>query len=100
MAGNNLRKRMTIRQNEIITGFIFVGPALIYMMLMIGYPVVYNLILSFQDISAYNLAAGMERPFVGFENYKTVIGQETMSYAVRNTFFYTLFYYFVEYAFE
>jgi multiple sugar transport system permease protein len=82
-------RHLTQRQDEILTGILFVAPALIYMILLIGYPIIYNIILSFQDVSAYNLAAGMERPFIGINNYKTVIANETMSYAVKNTLFYT-----------
>jgi multiple sugar transport system permease protein len=81
---------MTQRKNEILTGTLFVAPALFYMLMMIGYPIVYNIILSFQDVSAYNLAAGMERPFIGLENYRTVFANETMSWAVKNTIFYTI----------
>ncbi len=73
-----------------MTGFVFVAPALIYMLLLIGYPIVYNLILSFQDVSAFNLAAGNERPFIGLQNYKTVFADETMKFAIRNTFIYTV----------
>jgi multiple sugar transport system permease protein len=84
------RKHLTQKQDEILTGVLFVAPALIYMVLMIGYPIIYNIILSFQDVSAYNLATGMERPFVGINNYKTVVAHETMPYAVKNTLFYTV----------
>lgn len=81
---------MTQRRKDVLTGFAFVAPALVYMLLMIGYPIVYNIILSFQDISAFNLAAGMERPFIGLGNYRTVFANETMVYAIRNTFIYTV----------
>ena len=80
----------TQRRRDIMIGYMFVAPALIYMMLLIGYPIIYNLILSFQDISAFNLAAGNERPFIGLDNYKTVFANETMKYAFRNTFTYTI----------
>jgi multiple sugar transport system permease protein len=78
------------RWQEIRTGLLFVLPALAYMILMIGYPVAYNVILSFREVSAFNLAAGNPRPFVGFGNYKTVFTDQTMPYAFRNTFIYTM----------
>jgi multiple sugar transport system permease protein len=81
---------MTQRKNEIMTGVLFVAPALIYMFLMIGYPIVYNIVLSFTDVSAYNLAAGMERPFIGWGNYRTIFAHETMPWAIKNTLFYTV----------
>jgi multiple sugar transport system permease protein len=80
---------VTQRNQEIRAGILFVAPALIYTMLMIGYPIVYNIVLGFQDVSAFNLAGENEHPFIGFDNYRTVMAKETMPYAVRNTFFYT-----------
>lgn len=81
---------LTGRRREIITGFLFVAPALIYMLVLIGYPIVYNIMLSFQDISAFNLAAGSERPFIGLDNYRTVFSSPVMPYAFRNTFIFTI----------
>lgn len=83
------RRRLSQRRREYLTGFLFVSPALIYMLLLIGYPILYNIVLSFQDVSAFNLAAGGVRPFVGLQNYRTVFADETMKYAIGNTFFYT-----------
>lgn len=74
---------------EKIIGFMFVMPALIYMLVLIGYPIVYNIILSFQDISVFNMAPEMEKKFIGFENYKAVLQNDTMLPAVKNTLFYT-----------
>jgi len=60
------------------------------MILLIGFPILYNFMLSFQDVSAFNLAAGIKRPFVGLQNYRTVFADETMGSAIWNTFFYTV----------
>jgi multiple sugar transport system permease protein len=81
---------MTQRNNEIMTGVLFVAPALIYMFLMVGYPILYNVALSFTDVSAYNLASGMERPFIGWGNYRTIFTHEIMPWAIKNTLFYTV----------
>ncbi len=84
-------KGMSERTHNIFTGYMFVGPALIYMLCLIGYPIVYNIMLSFRDVSAFNLAGGAARPFVGFQNYITVFKDETMMAAIVNTFKYTIF---------
>jgi multiple sugar transport system permease protein len=84
------RRRLSQQGQEYLTGFLFIIPALVYMLLLIGYPIVYNVILSFQDVSAFNLAAGGVRPFIGFQNYRTVFADETMKFAIWNTFFYTV----------
>jgi multiple sugar transport system permease protein len=87
-----LRRPRSIKQrtSEVLAGFLFVGPALLYMLLFIGFPIVYNFILSFQDVSAFNLAAGGVRPFIGLRNYQKVFADKTMGEAVWNTFYYTV----------
>ena len=82
--------RLNERGREIRAGYLFVAPALLYMILMLGYPIVYNIILSFQDVTAFNLAAGHERPFNGLANYKEVFANSTMPFAIKNTLVYTI----------
>jgi len=78
------------RAEEIRTGLLFVAPALIYMIFLVGYPVVYNFILSFQNVTAPTLAAGAERSFVGLDNYRAVFASPNMMVAIRNTLFFTI----------
>ena len=84
------RKRTTKMNKDVLIGICFVLPALLYMTLMIGYPIVYNWVLSFQDVSVFNMAQGTARPFVGLENYQKVMDNDIMPYALKNTFFYTV----------
>ena len=84
------RKRFNLETKERIIGLCFVCPALIYMLVLIGYPIIYNIVLSFQDVSVFNLGAGAEKPFVGLQNYRSVLTNETMGPAIRNTFVYTI----------
>lgn len=39
-------------------GFLFVLPALLYMLVFVGYPVIKNIILSFQNVTVANLVRG------------------------------------------
>lgn len=82
--------RLDERGREIRAGYLFIAPALLYMIIMIGYPIIYNIILSFQDVTAFNLATGNERPFIGLGNYKEAFANDTMKAAVQNTFLYTI----------
>lgn len=77
-------------RREALIGLCFVLPGLTYMLVMIGYPIVYNIILSFQDVSVFNLGAGAEKPFIGLENYRQIFANDTMGPALRNTFMYTV----------
>jgi len=83
-------RRFGWSKKETLTGILFVLPALVYMLVLIGYPIVYNIVLSFQDVSIYNIGPEAERPFVGLSNYITVMKDSTMIPAVKNTLFYTI----------
>ena len=52
-------------------GYFFILPAVIYMLIFIGYPIVYNWIISLQDVTATTLASAA-RDFVGLDNVKAI----------------------------
>ena len=83
-------KMSSQRKEEITAGVLFVAPAFVYMMLLVGYPIFYNIILGFQNVTVRNLAAGQVRNFVGFDNYVTLFGTPAMQAALRNTLFFTV----------
>ncbi|MCF3934858.1 sugar ABC transporter permease [Acuticoccus sp. M5D2P5] len=55
-----------------------------YMVAFVGYPVVYNLVMSVQDVTLGNLAT-WDRPFVGLGNYVELIANERFRLVVRNS---------------
>ncbi|SFL33710.1 carbohydrate ABC transporter membrane protein 1, CUT1 family (TC 3.A.1.1.-) [Gracilibacillus orientalis] len=71
-----------------IEGYIFVLPAVIFMLLLIGYPLIYNIVLSFQNVDLSNLGGG-DKSFVGFDNYRNVSGEEAFGISIKNTLIYT-----------
>ncbi|MDQ0338584.1 multiple sugar transport system permease protein [Caldalkalibacillus uzonensis] len=70
-------------------GYLFILPAIIYMLLLIGYPLIYNIILSFKDSNLMNLATA-DSHFVGWRNYREVINSEVFRISLKNTFIYTV----------
>jgi multiple sugar transport system permease protein len=82
--------RSSIREKkERIIGYCFILPAVSYMLVLIGYPIIYNWIISFQDVTAQTLSS-TARDFIGFENYKVILGNPTFSRALLHTFIYTI----------
>ena len=49
-------------------GYLFVLPALAYMLFFVGYPIVSNIILSLQDVTVATLTSP-DKPFIGLQNY-------------------------------
>lgn len=71
-------------------GLLFILPAFLYMLIFVGYPILSNLILSFQDVSVKNLVHG-QKHFVGFTNYLQIFGDEVFVKAMGNTLKFTIY---------
>lgn len=70
-------------------GYLYVLPAIFYMIIFIGYPIVSNFILSFQDVTVTTLFGG-KKPFIGLQNYITLFQDEVLVRSIINTFIFTL----------
>lgn len=70
-------------------GYLFVLPGVLYMLFFVGYPIVYNIILSFQDVTQKNLING-ERTFVAFANYLELFRDSVFTSSILNTLIYTV----------
>jgi len=70
-------------------GLLFVLPAFLYMAVFVGYPIVRNIILSFQDVSAFNLVQG-EKKFIGLANYIEIFKDPVFLTSLVNTLVFTI----------
>ena len=61
-------------------------PTIAVLALVVGYPIVYTVILSTQD---YNLVATEAARFVGAHNYRKLVGDPIFWQSLRNTALYT-----------
>ena len=69
--------------------YIFILPGFIYLVAICGYPLIYNLILSFKNVNVKNLANGAS-VFVGLDNYKQLFADPTFQLVFKNTIEFTL----------
>jgi multiple sugar transport system permease protein len=85
-----LRKKYS---NEFIKeerkGYLFVLPALLFMLAFVGYPIIYNFILSFHDVNVMTFSQPV-KPFVGLQNYVDMFKNPTMKISIWNTLIFTL----------
>lgn len=81
--------KKTIQAKRSREGYGFVIPAFIYLIVVVGYPLVYNFVLSFEDLSVKNFNTGGVK-FVGFENYINLSKNPTFWLIFRNTFIFTI----------
>lgn len=73
-------------------GFLFALPAVIYMLVFIGYPMVQNFILSFKNVDVYTFADASKQSWVGFQNYTELLSGENsiLPKAIMNTLVFTV----------
>jgi multiple sugar transport system permease protein len=67
---------------------VFLVPALLYVLFAFVVPIVYNLILSFEQTSPATIAS-LFAPFAGLSNYKATLVQATTQSAIVRTFTFT-----------
>lgn len=65
--------------------FLLVAPALVIMAGVLGYPLVDTVILSFQDERRGNLWMHTSPPWVGFDQYRSVLGDSQFWHVVLHT---------------
>ena len=63
---------------------ILVGAALLFLVALAGLPLVYNVLMSFQQVDMFTLGS-LIRPFAGLTNYVAVVQQPEFWLVTRNT---------------
>ena len=63
---------------------LLVGIALLFLLVMAGLPLVYNVLMSFQQVDMFTLGA-LVRPWAGWDNYVEVVRQPEFPLVLRNT---------------
>jgi len=82
-------ERRSGRLSERLTQWLFLAPAIIYVVAFFGWPIVNNLIMSFQEYTVRTFVTG-EAPWVWFENYISVFNSRIFGTTVLNTFLFTV----------
>ncbi|MHB9295709.1 multiple sugar transport system permease protein [Pillotina sp. SPG140] len=63
----------TVTKSSPNLGIIFVLPALIYMMVFVGYPTVQNILLSLKNVDVFSFARPDQQEFIGIQNYRDLL---------------------------
>lgn len=83
MEENHKMSRLRFKVN---TGYIFILPAIILFIVLILYPIIYNINLSFYQWNG----ASIHKIFIGFENYITLIKDNVIAICLKNSLLYIL----------
>ena len=69
-------------------GYYFVLPSLIFMLALVGFPIMYNFVLSFNNTDVITIGQHSEK-FVGLQNYIDLFKISTMKTSIINTIVFT-----------
>ncbi|MNJ34328.1 carbohydrate ABC transporter permease [Paenibacillus bouchesdurhonensis] len=87
---------MELNKRNLLISLAYVVPALIFMLVLIGYPLFYNIKISFQHLDLMTLN-NPDIAFAGLDNYRKVIGLDSFHIAFKNTFFFTFWSIFLQF---
>ena len=79
---------MKIATKKKLEGYMFILPGFIYILVILGYPLVYNIILSLRNINVKTFASHTD-VFVGLQNFKDLIADPTFQKIFKNTLVFT-----------
>jgi len=70
-------------------GYVFLLPAVVYLLVVIGYPLFDTIRMAFQEVTLRTLASG-HRPFNGLENFRNVLHAPAFPMALQNSLVFTI----------
>jgi multiple sugar transport system permease protein len=82
-----MRASLSVRRN--IEGYAFVLPGMVYILALLGYPLVYNFILGFRNVDVRTFKSGAD-VFVGLANYQFLFKDPVFLLVFRNTIVFTI----------
>ena len=84
--------REAIASSHQLVGYLFVLPALLFLLVFVAYPIFYNFVLSFKDVDLTNTNFPDKQNVVGFKNYVALFTDvdQQMAGAIVNTLVFTV----------
>lgn len=79
---------MKIATKKKLEGYLFVLPGFLYILLILGYPLVYNVVLALRNVNVKTFASHTDI-FVGLQNFKVLMADPTFQKIFRNTLVFT-----------
>jgi multiple sugar transport system permease protein len=77
------------RRRRVLAQWLFIAPAVLYMLAFFGYPLVRNVAMSFQDYTFATYFTG-EAPFNGLANWRAVLADELFGASLWHTLVFTV----------
>ena len=88
-ARHRLAPRLSARRKQQLAGWLFLAPAIAYLLFAFALPIVYNVMLSFEQTSPATIA-NFTAPFAGLDNYRFVLDDPTSRAPIVRTLEFTV----------
>ncbi|GAB3444997.1 sugar ABC transporter permease [Streptomonospora sediminis] len=82
-------KGAAARRRRIFSQWMFIAPAIVYMLVFFSFPLVRNIVMSFQSYTPATFFTG-EAPFNGLENWRAVFADPLFTSSLWHTLLFTL----------
>ena len=87
--GTRSPRRLSGRRRHEFAGWLFLTPAIAYLLFAFALPIVYNVMLSFEQTSPATIA-NFTAPYAGLANYRFILHDPTSRAAIVHTFEFTV----------
>src|SRR5262245_64684510 len=87
--GTGAPPRLSSWRKHHLAGWLFLAPAIAYLLFAFALPIVYNVMLSFERTSPATIAS-FTAPFAGLDNYRFVFHDPTSRAAINHTLVFTV----------
>lgn len=84
------REKRYLLENERVLGPMMLAPAVLYIVLLVGLPLVLAILYAFSNVTAGDPRIDSWSDFVGFRNFQNVWNDGVFTKALRNTLFFTV----------
>src|SRR6478735_8868069 len=81
-------RRLSGWRRQQLAGWLFLAPAIAYLLFAFALPIVYNVMLSFERTSPATIA-NFSAPFAGLDNYRFIFNDSTSRSAIVHTLVFT-----------
>ncbi len=88
-AGTGSPRRLSARRKQQLAGWLFLTPAIAYLLFAFALPIVYNVMLSFEQTSPATIAH-FTAPCAGLANYRFILNDPTSREAIVRTLVFTV----------
>lgn len=81
--------KLSMAGKKKLEGYTFILPGFIYILIVLGYPLIYNVVLAFRNVNVKTFKAGTDI-FVGLKNFQELFSNPTFLMVFKNTFVFTI----------